>query len=127
MSMQFLMDFAATDERFKTIVRRAAEYRVVQGVALDIDPYWTYCWRLAQQVGDSGLRAFAHWISPGPPWLSDESLRRRLIEEGLGVFPRPIRDDEILNWRPAGWKERASMFSLSEAALPIVVKVCIRP
>jgi hypothetical protein len=127
MSMQFLMDFAATDERFRTIVRRAAEYRAVHGVALDYDPYWLYCWRLAQEIGESALMAFPFWIFPGPPWMSDAHLRRRLIAEHLGIFPRPILDEEILKWRPHGWKERAGMLSLSEAALPIVVKVCVRP
>jgi len=122
--MQFLMDFAETDGRFRTILRRAAAYRIVQGVALDIDSYWLFCWRLAQQVGDGGLAILPQW---GFPWMSDAHLRHRLIEERLGVFPRPIFDKEILHWRPPAWNDRARWLSLSEASLPIVVKVCIRP
>jgi hypothetical protein len=59
--------------------------------------------------------------------MSDAHLRHRLIEERLGVFPRPIFDKEILHWRPPAWNDRARWLSLSEASLPIVVKVCIRP
>jgi len=129
MSMQFLMDFAATDERFRAIARRAANYPIVQGVALDLDHYWLYCWRLAQEVGEGSLKTFPYWILSEPQWRIPDGrfLRRQLIEERLGVFPRPILDEEILKWRPPGWEERASMLSLSEAALPIVVKVCVRP
>ena len=75
MSMQFLMNFAATDERFRTIARRAAQYSVVQGVALGYDSYWLYCWRLAQEIGDSALMAFPFWNFRGrhgcPTRISD--------------------------------------------------------
>jgi hypothetical protein len=124
MSMQFLMDFAARDESFGTIVRRASEYRVVQGVALDLDAYWLYSWRLAQQSGDNLSRLLPRW---GFHWAPDVYLKRRLIEERLGVFPRPILDKEILDWRPHGWDERMRLFNRSAGGLPIVVKVCTRP
>jgi hypothetical protein len=124
MSIQFLMDFAATNDGFQTILRNAAEYNVVQGVALGLDPYWLYSWRLAQQFGDSLLHGLPRW---GFPWLSDTHIKQRLLEERLGVFPRPILDEEILKWRPPGWSDRTQWLSISDLTVPIVAKICIRP
>jgi len=124
MSIRFLIDFAATNEGFQNVLRNAAEYRTVQGVALDVDPYWIYSWRLAQQFGDGNLSKILYRKFS---WTSDAYLRRRLVKERLGVFPRSISNKEILEWRPPGWAERAEALSISKEALPIVVKVSVRP
>ena len=123
MSMRFLINFAAEDDRFQTVLRNAAEYPVLQGVALSLDYYWLYCWRLAQQHGERAIKDMVYWVAP----LSEIYWRRRTLEERLGMFPRPIHDSEIEKWRPPGWDERAGRLSFSAKELPVVVKVCIRP
>jgi hypothetical protein len=126
MSMQFLLDFTERDEEFRLVSRRAAEYRTVQGVFLEIDPDWLNGWRTMQHFRMRRLldRRFLRLLGwRGGPFGIGTILRRL----GPWDFPNPPTEKDIMRWRPPNWTIRHPSRSFREDLLPLIVRVRLRP
>ena len=53
--MEALINLAREDEEIELIARRAVENGSVQGVVLDIDPYWLTGWNYNRRFGLEGF------------------------------------------------------------------------
>jgi hypothetical protein len=118
--MQFLIDFAAEDEEFLEVLKRAAQFPTVQGVVLDIDRYWLRTWQLRSLWGE---RAAAE---------SPVSLESRIFADGIMggqpyLYSRPLALSDLESWRPGSWLRFRSLQNLDPSGPPLVVRVCLRP
>ena len=121
--MQFLIDFATSDEEFQQILGRATEYDTVQGVVLDIDRFWLRAWQLRERWGDDRVNAWLN-IMGGKSWFG--VLPPELATGGI-IFSRPPTQTDVENWRPNRWQNLQEQVGENPKGLPLVVKVCLRP
>jgi hypothetical protein len=130
--MEYLIDFSETDEEFRRINERASGYPIVQGVVLDLDRDWLRAWQIQEKFGNAFLLRWADfledWFFHGPmhrsrsPWLGILDF-----PESPAIYSRPVEWKDIQRWRPPNWRWHQRLFGLPEDALPLVVKVCLRP
>ncbi len=128
--MQFLIDFAASDEEFQDILRRATEYDTVQGVVLDIDRFWLWTWQLRERWGDKRLNIwFDNLLSEfiGNPRRPATWLAGFTDTGGPNIFSRPLTQADVESWRPNHWRYWQDRSGVDPKELPLLVKVCLRP
>ena len=136
----FLLEYLlqlTEDETIRRILGTALETPVVQGVVLDLDPFWLQCWRLHSQLGSAGDRYLDRWFEywyyvrhryGGIPPLGSSNVKMEgtLPESPYFVPSQPLRKQD-LKWFPSFWKYYAQEMGVPETGLPIVVKICLRP
>src|SRR4051812_46023226 len=118
--MQFLIDFAAEDSEFRTLLERAQQFPTVQGVLLDLDRFWLRAWVHRQLSGGRWPDDFYfEGFYGGPdyrwPW---NSLRGDL---GI-VWPEPLRLSDIEVGKPDAGLYRHKHLGLPPRS-PIQAKV----
>ncbi len=134
--MEYLLQLAE-DETIRRILETALETPVVQGVVLDLDPFWLQCWRLHSQLGPAGDRHLDRWFEywyyerrrygliPPLGW-SNVLMEGALPESPYFTPSRPLEKHD-LKWFPGFWKYYAQEMGMPEGGLPVVVKICLRP
>lgn len=126
--MDFLINFAAENAEIREIDERARGLPGVQGLVLDIDPFWLSTWQLTLRFGREAvsrwLRDRYDWPFPFRPrfWPDFDTPRPQPFH-----YPRPLTIADLENWRPYGWENYCSRHGVSEDALPLVVRVCLSP
>ena len=126
--MEYLIEFSQSNV-VREIVSIASTSPVVQGVVLEIDPFWMHLWRLKSYFGTNGVDRI----------YSDYSyLFTRYGICGPGISPfyelndhyipfKPIDEYDIKNWRPNVWENYARVYGFDDYGLPIIIKICLLP
>ena len=110
--MQHLIDFAESSEEFREIANLALNYDLVQGIVVDLDPFWLQAWRVAQRFGHDYL---AWWVE------------HPIFHGGPEAYLPPLDRSTVDQWRPPGWSSYGKGLQLADDPLPYVVKICLRP
>jgi hypothetical protein len=124
--VEYLIEFANTG-----LVREAAEIAftspLLQGVVVDIDPWWLFAWHL-RSLSPSTLRAwqdhFGDWISMA---VNHPQTAYSWPEPAYDLLPRPVRFDDLEKWRPERWSEYTRRWGVEPSQLPFVIRLYLRP
>jgi len=136
--MQFLIDLAAEDGDIRRLSEFATQFATVQGIVLDVDPFWLDSWTLLESVGERTLQERVRgwiqwaWHHHGPGFMPLASFIGGASYSRIPphrLYLRPLTLQALLKWRPPFWGEYSYFAGFPEdpRALPIIVKVCVRP
>jgi len=120
--MQFLIDFAAEDREFQTILARTSDYAIVQGVVLDVDRLWLHLWATQGRRNGDRLRRLLRYYQDFDLFGYGDT---RFLDPFIPSRPLSLQDIET--WRPDEWEWLADDSGRPFKRWPLVVKVCIRP
>jgi len=119
--VELLVNLGEQDEEIQRIVTAAMENRGVQGVVLDIDPYWLTWWNYTRRFG---VREFERI----PERSQFRFFRRGLVdvlpENAFPVLPLRRKD---LDDRPSDWASYARESGFDPDKSPVRVTICLRP
>jgi hypothetical protein len=119
--MEALIRLAREDEEIDRIARAAMENRSVQGVVLDIDPYWLAGWNYSRRFG---IDEFDRVRERFKGRIYDERFFADLPENDFPVLPMKMGD--LKDW-PKDWESYAKENGFSPDMSPVRVKICLRP
>src|SRR3989442_5699486 len=125
--MDYLIDFANSG-LVREVAETALRSPLLQGVVLDIDPYWLLTWRLftiSPAMLDSRERYYGDWLFLNANETEIES--DWLAPAEYDLFPQPIRLDDLKQWRPHNWLRYSEVFRFRPDQPPFVVKLYLRP
>jgi hypothetical protein len=117
---RFISDIAP----LRALIDRLADFEVVQGALVEIDPIWIECWRMNRLLGSHG--AAEHWLPyrmlPYRDWF----------EYYLGYRQAPVFETNPafdFSWRPDFWMEARHEFwakGIRDELPPILVRVSMK-
>jgi hypothetical protein len=119
--MEALINLAREDEEIERIVRGAMENSSVQGVVLDIDPYWLTAWNYSRRFGIDGLDRLRERIRGR---IYDERFFADLPENDFPVLP--MHKEALADW-PRDWVSYAKEHGFNPEMSPVRVTICLRP
>ncbi len=133
--MQYLIDIAEDDLDIRELSKRVENYPSVQGLVLDLDPFWLASWALTQYhgriVAERLLYPYLHSFLPhagplvrlGPP-NAVLSLLPRFV-----IYPRPIHANDLTFFKPPLWQEyqKSCNFPSNSEMSPVIIRVFLRP
>jgi hypothetical protein len=128
--MQYLIELAGRDEVGR-VVTAATESPSVQGVVLEPDPYWLSSWNafaLSDKRTPRNLTELWHYFARQglwPPFSTEDALFGRPAHYNVPL--RPIELPDVEKWRPDDWGLYLDVLGLKRTALPIILKICLRP
>lgn len=121
--MDYLKEYLS-GEAVQTAIERCRDSHAVQGVILELDPWWLKAWRWREQSdpinpakAPGSDYPFGWW--PGGPFSVS------LPED----HPGPIRELEPgdLKWKPNWWKELPRPGNINDPNSPVSLRVCLYP
>lgn len=119
--MEALINLAREDEEIQRIAAAAMESSQVQGVVLDIDPYWLTGWNYTIRYGSEGFDRLR------------ESFGFRRYDERYFVdleendFPTLPLTRENLRGGPPDWEAYAKDHGFKPEQSPVRITICLRP
>jgi hypothetical protein len=119
--MEALINLAREDEEIDLIARRAMENRSVQGVVLDIDPYWLTGWNYNRRFG---LEGFDRLRERFKGRIYDERFFADLPENDFPVLP--MHKEAFKDW-PRDWVSYAKEHGFNPEMSPVRITICLRP
>ena len=119
--MEALIRLGREDEEIDRIARAAMENRSVQGVVLDIDPYWLTGWNYSRRFGDGEFDRLRERFKGR---IYDERFFADLPENDFPVLP--IDKEALKNW-PKELLPYAKENGYSPEMSPVRVTICLRP
>jgi hypothetical protein len=119
--MEALINLAREDEEIELIASRAVENSSVQGVVLDIDPYWLTGWNYTRRFG---IDAFDRMRERFRGRIYEERFFADLPENDFPVLPM---HKEAFKDRPLDWVSYAGEHGFSPEMSPVRITICLRP
>ncbi len=125
--MRALFSFSERGE-VRDLVGSATEFRSVQGIVVDYDPFWLTLWSLRSKYGDSAVDELSrrlfdwlHFFGPGNWPMFIPSFVQGLEEIGEVEPPDP-------KWIPKHWFELQHLLRVGAPSKePFIVKICLLP
>jgi hypothetical protein len=116
--MEALIRLAREDEEIERIARAAMERAGVQGVVLDIDPYWLAEWNYTKRFGREGFDRLQRRFEWRP---YDERFVADLPENDFPVMP--LRKDDLKE----EWEGYAKESGFYPRQSPVRITICLQP
>jgi hypothetical protein len=115
------------DAYVRRIIDQSRESRAVQGILIEIDPYWLYCWRLGESINPPDpIRGFKEGLLDGlffPDYRYANFVGNTQFLKPWMPF-RQISGKE-LHWQPPVWNQE--MWERSYSRWPVVMRICMYP
>lgn len=119
--MEVLVNLGEEDEEIQRITRAAMENPSVQGVILDIDPYWLTRWNYVRRFGEKEFHRM-------PERNQFRFFRRGVFDDfSENAFPVLPLHRNNLKERPPDWASYAGEVGFDPEKSPVRVTICLRP
>jgi len=128
--MNYFLNFAKHRDVQKIITRSAASNQV-QGVVLEVDPFWMQLWKIRDKYGKDTVDRFLQHFRRKEEFYDSRSFPFIDLKNFFpGVSDAPYfkhLEEKDLDWKPDIYEYYLNSIGVKKDKSPIVIKICLYP